>query len=421
MKLHVKYFLYIGSLHLVVLAFCLIFLREQPFIFLGVELAMLGSLYLAWRLYRGFVVPIRLLSAGAESLQDQDFSVKFNPVGQRELDALIVVYNRMIDQLRKERARSAERHFFLEKLIEASPGGILLFNLDDKLVQLNAAARRMLRFPKGAVPELPEPFANALHSLALEQPVVVQANGNRYYRCTLSRFIDQGFPRKFVVLEELTEEIVQAEKRAYDKLIRLMAHEVNNSVAAVNALLQTLAQEEADSEMHQAIEVAINRNVRLGQFMENLASVVKLPQPQRQPLDLVQLLRQLIPLAEADCRRYEVSFKAQLPEAPVLLSADASQLEQVLLNALKNAREAAGEGGKVCLQLQAEPASLQIVNDGPAITADIQKKLFTPFFSTKAGGQGIGLMLIREILSNHRFNYQLQTRPDGLTEFSISW
>lgn len=425
MRLPIKYFIYVGVLHGVFLALSILLLRDKPVWFLASELAILFSLYIAWRMYRAFIVPVQLMASGAESLRQKDFSVQFNKVGLLELDVLIDVYNQMIEQLRLERTHLTEQHYLLQKLINASPAGIMLLDLDGKVYSLNGAAERILgqslaKLQGKGLEELLPPFGKALVELQTDKAQVIQAGGSRFYRCVKSRFIDRGFERQFIMLEELTEEILRTEKGAYDKVIRMMSHEVNNSIGAVNSILQSLSGLPAvDDDYKEAIAVAMNRNLRLSRFMGNFADVVKVPAPTKEPVEVQELLQYMQRFMESQAAKSAIALKLDMPSQPVLIAMDREQIEQVLVNVIKNATEAAGKGGCVLLKLEEE--GLRVLNNGAGIPADVQKKLFTPFYSTKPQGQGIGLMLVREILRNHGFPFSLQTLSNGLTEFWIGW
>lgn len=425
MRLRIKYFLYLVLLHAVLLTLTIVFFREQPWLFLGAELGIVVSLLVGWHIYRSFVVPVQLMAAGAESLKEKDFSLQFKPVGQRELDALIALYNNMIEQLRLERTYQTEQHFLLEKLIMASPAGILLLDFDGLVHSMNRAAALILGIRevdiKGkSLQELPAPFQQELDQLAVDTPKVIQVSGNRFYRATRSQFIDRGFGRQFILLEELTKEILRAEKGAYDKVIRMMSHEVNNSIGAINSILQSLENlETLEEDYRDAIRIAINRNHRLSRFMGNFADVVKLPLPQREPVCMQELLQNMFRLMEYQAHKQGVKLYMEVSAEEVRVAVDKEQFEQVLLNIIKNAIEAARLNGEVKLHLAAN--GLQVLDNGSGIPPEVQAKLFTPFYSNKPQGQGIGLMLVREILRNHEFSFNLHTRPDGWTEFRIGW
>ncbi len=425
MRLRIKYFLYVALLHAVLLSLFIIYLRDNLFLFLAAEAGLVVSVGFGWYIYKSFILPVQLMAAGAESLKSKDFSMQFNPVGQKELDSLIAVYNLMIEQLRLERTYQTEQHFLLEKLIEASPAGILLLDFDGNIHSMNRAAEHILEKKEKelqgqSLDKLRMPFVKELSSLKLDENKVIQSGGTRFYRASKSRFIDRGFERQFILLEELTQEILKAEKGAYDKVIRMMSHEVNNSIGAVNSILQSLEQVNSlEPDFKEAIGIAVGRNLRLSRFMGNFADVVKIPPPRKLPLKVQDLLENMLRLMEFQADKKQVQLHACLAEKPVVVNMDKEQIEQVLLNVLKNALESAPEGGQVRMEL--ETGEMRILNNGEGISEEEQKKLFTPFYSTKPQGQGIGLMLVREILMNHGFGFSLHTRPDGWTEFRIAW
>ena len=405
---------------------------EHPVLFVGGEVGLLGSLALAWQLYRSLLRPVRLLAAGTAALAAQDFSLKFNPVGQPELDQLALVYNQMLEALRQERIGQHEQSVLLERLVAASPAGILLLDFEDRITSTNAAAARALGEPAASLPgravaALPVPWGPALAALAVGQPQTLRLPGGQTYRAAAARFLDRGFARRFVVLEELTHELRAQEKQAYEQLIRLVAHEVNNSVGAVNSLLgsfghyapQLAAPDQAD--FTQALAVSIARNTQLADFVAAYARLVRLPPPAPHPLDLHQLLRDLARLLAPQSAAQGIRWHWHLAsEDPLWVAADSQQLGQALLNVAKNALEAIGPaGGNVWVRTTTAPPALALENDGAPLTPEVSQQLFTPFFSTKPGGQGIGLLLVRDILLAHGFPFRLEAGAGGRTVFSV--
>ncbi|MBJ6143716.1 histidine kinase [Hymenobacter sp. BT559] len=401
-------------------------------LFLTCEVVLLGSLVLAWQLYRSFMQPIRLIEAGTAALQAQDFNLKFQPVGQPGLDQLVAVYNHMLDALRQERVSQHEQSVLLERLIQASPAGILILTFDQLIASANAAAARALGQPAAvlagqAVAGLPAPWGAVLADLTAGQPQTVRLPGGQTYRAAAAHFLDRGFQRRFVVLEELTQEIRAQEKQTYEQLIRLVAHEVNNSIGAVNSLLgsfrhytpQLALADQAD--FAQALEVSIARNTQLADFVAGYARLVRLPPPAPHPTDLHALLRDLGHLLAPRSAAQGVAWHWQLASAgPLVVQADSQQLTQALLNVAKNALEAIGTGGgNVWVTTTTQPLTLSIANDGASLSPEVSQQLFTPFFSTKAGGQGIGLTLVRDILVAHGISFRLETEGDGRTVFEL--
>jgi signal transduction histidine kinase len=158
-------------------------------------------------------------------------------------------------------------------------------------------------------------------------------------------------------------------------------------------------------------------------FLANFASVIKLYAPQKQPVQLYTLVQHTVQLWQPEAERRGINLQVgSAPLAPQPIQADAVQLEQVLTNILKNAMEAAGAGGSIVAEVDSLGKKLTIADNGSGLTPDAALNIFQrPFFSTKERGQGIGLMIIREILQNHEARYALGTHPDGWTRFEISF
>lgn len=193
-----------------------------------------------------------------------------------------------------------------------------------------------------------------------------------------------------------------------------MSHEVNNSICAINSILQSFNDiQPEDEDFHEALKIAMNRNHRLVKFMSNFAEVVKVPLPHLELANLHSLIKGLIRLMETEYKKRRVELELIMEEEAMQVSLDVEQFEQVMVNVLKNAVESVEKEGKVKIVLSSR--GLKVLDNGRGISTEAQKKLFSPFYSTKPQGQGIGMMLVREILRNHHFPYSLQTRKDGWT------
>ena len=145
LTLRIKYILFISLIHLVALVLTFFIFKEQPFLFIASEVLILVSLYFAYHLYRGLVQPLNLIMSGTDAIRDRDFNIKFQEVGQIEMDKLIAVYNDMIEQLRLERRAQEEQHFFLDKLIQTAPSGILVLDFDEKIASCNPKSAHLLK------------------------------------------------------------------------------------------------------------------------------------------------------------------------------------------------------------------------------------------------------------------------------------
>ncbi|WP_018478624.1 sensor histidine kinase [Pontibacter roseus] len=430
MNLRTKFILFAVVVHGLLAAMAWFLLQENKLLFLGMEALVVASIVITVQLYGAFFKPLNLIRAGIESIRDKDFSTKFVQVGQPELDELVDVYNRMIDQLRQERVAQAEKHYLLEKIIQASPAGIILLDFDNHIESINPAAERYLNLPTQELlgkplAELPETWAQQLAQVQAGQPHTFRMSGIRTYRAHRAHFIDRGFQRSFVLIEELTEAIIKNERQAYEKVIRMMSHEVNNSTGAINSILDSVQyytpqiEEDHREDFTYALQVAIDRNTNLSRFMANFADVVRLPAPVKKPIPMQELLQRLERLMQPQLEKRHITLCLKTPVEPMHVPMDEQQMEQALLNILKNAMEAVKSDGHIWVELQQQPPRLSITDDGEGIPEHVRPQLFTPFFSTKETGQGIGLTMIREILLSHGFSFSLETNPQGYTLFSI--
>jgi two-component system, NtrC family, nitrogen regulation sensor histidine kinase NtrY len=259
------------------------------------------------------------------------------------------------------------------------------------------------------------------------ETVVIKPDGVNTYKLQKSHFIDRGFSRHFIMIEDLTVEILAAEKNVYGKVIRMMAHEVNNTVGPVNSIMQSTLKTDELWEGHKfnplkdALQVAMDRNQSLNLFMRNFAELVKLPTANRRPVDLHKLVRDVSKLMSIRALESEVEFHINFDDAPFNIFADEQQMEQALINIVKNAIEAIGRKGVVTFSTAVAKKTLTISDTGTGINAELTPNLFSPFFTTKKDGQGIGLTLVREILLNHGFDFSLKTVAERQTDFTISF
>jgi nitrogen fixation/metabolism regulation signal transduction histidine kinase len=430
MKIKHKLLIYVIAIHILFLALSIPLINYSKFWIIAIEIVIIISIIISLRLYRLLTKPFEFSFFGSETLKNKDFSNKFVPTGNYEIDLLIEVYNKMIDQLREERIISEEKNFFLDKLIESSPVGIITLDFDEKISSLNSAAYNFLKIKPETLlgktlPNTGNDFLLHLNQCELDQNFTFSINGIKKYKCYKSHFINKGFPRHFIIFEELTNEILEAEKNAYGKVIRMMSHEVNNTVGSINSLLDTIRiyknvlPHGKQTEYEDVIKIAIERNLNLGIFMSNFANVIRLPKPVLTDFDLNILIKKVILLMHALKSEKQINIEASGIEDKFVLKIDPIQFEQALMNIIKNSVESIIDSGKVLIILSKIERKLTIRDDGQGITEENSKKLFTPFFSTKPHGQGIGLTLVRDILLNHSFKFSLSTKPDGFTDFEI--
>jgi signal transduction histidine kinase len=216
---------------------------------------------------------------------------------------------------------------------------------------------------------------------------------------------------------------MKAEKKAYEQVIRMIAHEVNNSVAGIVSAMDTvddaLQTIEETEDLREMLKVCIERSYGMSRFITNFADVVKIPEPQLEEACLNGRVEACKLLMENICQGRDIALKMELCEENPVVMMDTSLFEQVLIKIIKNAAESIGEGGEVVIRTSLSPLMLEVGDNGKGISKEVESRLFTPFFSTKPNGQGIGLIFIREVLMKHGCTFSLRTYPDGITRFRI--
>ena len=385
--MRIKFFFFILVLFLLGLGGMLVYLLSgKPPLYLYVLEGLIGFILIYLIVfYNKIVKPMNTIGSGMELLREQDFSSRLSRVGQYEADRIVNIFNRMMEQLKNERLRMREQNHFLDLLIQASPMGVIILTMDDEVSQLNPMAVKMLgvRMEEAMAKRLDQmdsPLAAELSSIPKDETAVVRLNDANIYKCTHSSFIDRGFKHPFFLIERMTEEVMR---------------------------------------------VCTERCFSMSRFITRFADVVKIPEPTLAPVQLNELVSMCKRFMEGMCNDRNIELRLECDPEVGMVRMDASLFEQVLVNIIKNAAESIegdagenGQQGEIIVRTTA-PASVEVVDNGPGISKETEAKLFSPFFSTKPNGQGIGLVFIREVLSRHGCTFSLRTYSDGLTRFRI--
>ncbi|HYK41354.1 MAG TPA: ATP-binding protein [Thermoanaerobaculia bacterium] len=410
------------------------FFGLPPLVILAATLA--GTLpVVAWSISR-FWRPIhRILEAvtdGVRSFQENDFSLRLESSRADELGDLLALYNRMGDVLRLERNEIYQRELLLDTLLQGAPMAILLVNSLDRIVYANSAARVLFaesrrlhgkpfaelvaRAPDSAR----EPLENGGDALfAWSRPGAEDDT----YRLVQRRFQLNTQEQRLVVVERITPELRRQEVEVWKKVIRVLSHELNNSLASVSSLLHSARhvsshprQGEAGGEAASGaarldgIFEAIDERVRhLSDFLDGYARFARLPRPARRPAAWSELLGSVE-------RMFPFRRIGEIPSEPALF--DPVQMQQVLINLLKNAAEAGGPPEEIAVAVERAPGGgwlLAVLDRGRGMDDDTMKKALLPFYSSKQTGSGLGLPLCNEIMSAHGGSLRLEKRAGGGT------
>lgn len=401
----------------------------------GKPLAILASLTVVTLitelvLYRIIVRPHRVAEIGMDLLREQDYSTRLAPVGQRDADKIVALFNDLISRLKAEKLHAGEQNHLLNLLIDASPLGILSLDREGRIQIANASSARILGGEvKGkTLAETASPIAAKCATLAKGETAILRLSDNMVYRCSRLSFMDRGVSHPFFLVEILTEEVLMAEREAYGKAIRMIGHEVNNSMASVGSILSLLLDirpwGEEDTDISEAVKACSARVAGLSEFISSYSKVVKIPPVRKEGKNLAEFITRLRPLLGAMASDHAISLDLSIIDpSSASIGIDVPLLEQAVINIVKNSVESIGDrpGGHIEISVTGSHR-LTVTDNGPGIADEAAGHIFTPFFSTKPSGQGLGLMFVAEILRRHGATFSLATpTEDRLTRFSINF
>src|SRR5574344_247378 len=329
-------------------------------LFYIIEAIVLLTIIYLFFFYRQVVNPIRAIGNGMELLKEQDFSSRLRHVSQKDADRIVDVFNRMISQLKEERLHVREQNYFLDLLINASPMGVIILDFDEHITALNPAAVKFLRMGLDAaqrkllgndmeaaigkkLPELGSSLADSIATLNKNASDTFQLNDSQIYRCSRLSFTDHGNAHPFILLESLTDEVMKAEKKAYENVIRMIAHEVNNTIAGVTSTLDSVTQALEDisdtDDLREVMSACIERSYSMSKFITKFADVVKIPEPQLQECNICTTVDSCVQIMESMLDERHIQLHWNNPDHPVYIQADTPLLEQVIVNIIKNSAE----------------------------------------------------------------------------------
>lgn len=365
---------------------------------------------------------VRAVRDGVSSLRDHDFSISIAPVPTGELRELVLAYNSLGDLLRRERLDLYQRELLLDTVIQTTPLVMVLTNAAGRIVYTNIAARQLFHggrklegvdFPQ-LLQSSPAPLREAL-SAAGDTLFTMEVDGEpQVYHLSQRGFLLNAQPHRLVLLKQLTRELAAQEVAIWKKVIRVIAHELNNSLAPISSLVHSgrllvrgLPPEAGEPAQLERVFATIGeRTAHLTSFIDGYARFAKLPRPRPQPVNWADFLQRLEGLA-----RFRI--EGVLPGAPV--SFDATQMEQVMINLLKNAAESGSRQEEITVTVQQERDgfAIEIADRGSGLSDGALRDALLPFYSTKPTGTGLGLTLCREIVEAHAGWLSIANRAGG--------
>ena len=344
LTLRAQFIVYLVFLHILVAgALGYVLWQLNPLWIIAVELGCAVSLWWMVLLFQRLYEPLQLLQSSADFLRETDFSTTLLPTGQVETDKLISVYNMMLTTLRAERIRVEEKGQLLEMLIKASPIGIVLCDEAMCVLSLNPALSSILEIKEQDAIGKPldtifTSFSESIKQLKTGDSVLVSYKSRRY-KVQKALFVEKGVPHLLIMIEELTVELRATEKTAYQRIIRVLAHEVNNSIGAARSLMESALHYERyflpeiphdeRRDFREALTIAGERLSDLGAFMHDYARVVRLPALKLQYCLVDELLMTTATLFGEVCKAHNIAVNVVGGGSVCVVLADYVQMQQV--------------------------------------------------------------------------------------------
>jgi nitrogen fixation/metabolism regulation signal transduction histidine kinase len=360
---------------------------------------------------------LRAVSDGIVSMRDHDFSVSIRTISNDEIGDVVTAYNSLGDLLRRERLDLHQRELLLDTVIQTTPLVMVLTNTSGRVVYSNIAARQLFNAGRKLegldfmelLQQSPAPLREAVTGNT-DTLFTMEVEGEPHvYHLSQRRFHLNAQPQLLFLLKQLTRELAAQEVAVWKKVIRVIAHELNNSLAPINSLAHSgrlLAGENA--QLDRVFTTIGDRAAHLASFIDGYARFAKLPRPRPAAVDWVPFIGRL---------QVAMTFKlvGTLPARAATF--DASQLEQVMINLLKNAAESGSKPEDVTVRVRdaGDEFVIEVADRGSGLTPDVLRDALLPFFSTKATGTGLGLTLCREIVEAHGGRLSLANRTDSAT------
>ena len=387
-------------------------------------------LFCIFRLFRLYGVIVKRLMFVFNAVQNNDYSFRFTENPRYTQYAFVnQSLNRIKEVLDNAKLQIKEREQYFQLIMECANVGIVVVMENGTVTQTNSKALRIVGMERlshiDQLRVLSEELCEAMHAVAPDEQRTVRyateiGEQSLVLSCSAMEF--DGKMLRVISVGNIHEELDRKEVESWEKLTRILTHEIMNSLAPVTSISHTLLSSSGDAEtMRQGLETIHTTSDRLLRFVDSFRAVTRIPAPQKAPFYLSELVAEAVSLTS----REGVDVEVCLEPEDTMLYADRALMSQVFVNLLKNATEALSEQeGERKITIHStidaeERIQIEFTNSGSAIPAEVAENIFTPFFTTKADGSGIGLAVSRQIIRLHGGTLRLKHNDEGRITFAV--
>lgn len=359
---------------------------------------------------------LRALGTAIDALGDGDFSISVRRSRIPEIDELIEQLVEVEETLRRQRIDLHQRELLLDTVVQSTPLATVLLDVGQRVIYSNAAARKLLAqgrpFEGMAWSELiesqPRGMAEVLRTQASGLHELDDGSEERQVLLVVRRqFRLNAKPHELIVIQQVTKEMSRQEVATWKKVIRVISHELNNSIAPISSMVHSsrrLLERGERQKLDEALDLVAGRVGHLAGFIDRYAAFARLPTPNPRPVEWHDFVSAL-------AETYAFRLSGDLPQRPGVF--DRAQLEQALINLLRNAHEAGAADVELSVRDAGKTFVIDLRDRGPGMTEQTLTHALIPFYSTKPEGSGIGLSLVREITEAHGGRLSLRNRKRG--------